>query len=53
MSMSEENWESKSTISIEGIVDTGIIVIAHFDNPIKKDFLIFLSQPFSINKPTK
>jgi len=37
--MSEENLES-----ISGVIDVGIIVIAHFDNPAKIDALTFLKK---------
>jgi predicted nucleic acid-binding protein len=32
---------------VEGIIDTGIIVIAHFDNPIRIEMLTFLKEIFS------
>jgi predicted nucleic acid-binding protein len=43
--MSNKNLELKNNLkfdSIDGIIDTGIIVIAHFENPIREDMLIFL-----------
>ena len=39
MNMSERNLDS-----ISGVVDVGIIVISHFDNPIKVDALEFLRR---------
>ena len=46
-SMFETNWEYNG--SITGIVDTGIIVIAHFENPIQDKMLDFLAGIFSAN----
>lgn len=41
-----KNSDYNPSITVEGIVDTGIIVIAHFNNPIQLDMLAFLKEIF-------
>jgi predicted nucleic acid-binding protein len=48
--MLSKNLDYKNSIPIEGIegvLDTGIIVISHFENPIKIEMLTFLKEIFS------
>lgn len=47
--MPEISWDFKD--KVEGIVDTGIIVIAHFTNPIKEKAVYFLSEVLKGNRP--
>lgn len=44
--MSNKNLVYNSPLHIDGIVDTGIIVTAHFQNPIQQDMLKFLKDIF-------
>ena len=46
--MFEINWDYN--IHIDGIIDTGIIVIAHFENPIQENMLMLLKDIFNGNK---
>lgn len=46
--MFEINWDFN--INIDGIIDTGIIVIAHFENPLQKNMLNLLKDIFNGNK---
>ncbi|MFX0065725.1 MAG: type II toxin-antitoxin system VapC family toxin [Candidatus Hermodarchaeota archaeon] len=45
--MSEISWDYNTDIQVEGVLDTGIIVIAHHKNPIQKEMLDFLEEIIS------
>ena len=51
MTMSGANSGSITEVPVDGILDTGLIIIAHFDNPIQDIALEFLSEVFAGRTP--